>query len=184
LRLFIGRSIWSVVLAVSLIAAFLFPLIGNGPGPVGAEGPNLIKNWSFEEGSWAPPGMTTSNLGNSWAPWWRSPGATETKPFPGYLFIPEYGVRRGDPFPPFKDSNGMQKMHTFSASHEAGFWQKVSGLSPGTPYLFTIWAWGFSANKDGNTSDNNPGALAKAIGIDPTGGQDGLSGNVVWSPDN
>ncbi len=79
----------------------------------------------------------------------------------------------------------MQKAHTFHATHDGGVWQRISGLTPGTTYTFSIWAWGLARNSDGNTSDAGA-QIEKQIGIDPTG-QDPFSGipmppaNIVWS---
>jgi hypothetical protein len=63
--------------------------------------------------------------------------------------------------------------------YDAGIWQQVSGLVPGTGYGFhaamlTIF----------QTSAQDPvhGTMIKQVGIDPTGGTDPRSPTIVWSP--
>ncbi|RPI52945.1 MAG: hypothetical protein EHM56_07800, partial [Chloroflexi bacterium] len=63
--------------------------------------------------------------------------------------------------------------------YDAGIWQQVGGLVPGTGYGFhaamlTIF----------QTSAQDPvhGTMLKQVGIDPTGGTDPQSAEVVWSP--
>jgi hypothetical protein len=75
----------------------------------------------------------------------------------------------------------MQKLHTFYATHDAGFRQRVTGLSPGTTYRFSVWAFGLTRNSDGTTSDCANCNLGKQVGFDPTGGNDQNSPSIVWS---
>ena len=65
--------------------------------------------------------------------------------------------------------------------YTAGLWQQVGGLTPGVSYgfhaaLLTIY----------QTSDQEPvhGTMIKEVGIDPAGGTDPLSPDVVWSEPN
>jgi hypothetical protein len=49
---------------------------------------------------------------------------------------------------------------------------QVGGLQPGATYVAS-WGWG---------GPNKPDAFGRKLGIDPTGGTDPLSSNVIWGP--
>jgi LysM repeat protein len=66
------------------------------------------------------------------------------------------------------------------ATHTAGAFQRVSGITPGVKLRFT--AWGFVYGKDQNSS-KTLGYVHMRIGIDPTGGTNVFGGSVVWSPE-
>ena len=68
-----------------------------------------------------------------------------------------------------------------SEPYSAGLWQRVTGLTPGLGYGFhaamlTIY----------ETSAQEPvdGTMIKQVGIDPAGGTDPRSANIVWSEPN
>jgi hypothetical protein len=65
--------------------------------------------------------------------------------------------------------------------YTAGLWQQVTGLSPGTGYgfhaaLLTIFQSSAQPPVDGT--------MIKQVGIDPTGGIDPDSSNIIWSEPN
>jgi LysM repeat protein len=66
-----------------------------------------------------------------------------------------------------------QYYYTTYAIHEAGLYQRVTGLQPGQRVQFGAYMYAYS-NQD------NPFALR--VGIDPTGGTNPFSANVVWGP--
>ncbi|MCL5027108.1 MAG: hypothetical protein M1531_11560 [Chloroflexi bacterium] len=185
MKIHLKQTIWSVSLLLAIAAVGVLPLMPLGPAaPAFADGPNLLRNPSFEgRDDWRST-TSTSSVAKEWNPWWRSKAANETAPFAGYLYEPQYTRTFGDPFPISHEGVGTQKLHTFSATHDGGIWQRISGLTPGTTYTFSIWAWGLTRNSDGNTSDGPN--MEKRVGIDPTG-QDPFSSsvmppaNVVWS---
>src|SRR5690606_24323472 len=54
----------------------------------------------------------------------------------------------------------------------AGLWQQVGGVTPGATYLAgLVWA------PHGDQCEN---CIERKIGIDPTGGTDPYSPNIVW----
>jgi len=99
-------------------------------------------------------------------------------------------------------------LFTFYRRHDAGFFQQVS-VEPGQRLRLTAWAHAWSNSKDGphaddgrwsegpgydagyllegsDTPEDSPGTpddwinFSFYVGIDPTGGTDPTSGNVVW----
>lgn len=93
----------------------------------------------------------------------------------------DYRVHSGD---------RSQKYFSFGRMHEAGIYQQVSNIPVGAKLRFSIYiqAWMCSNAKtstkcaDGRVSDY-PSDMHLRIGIDPTGGTDPFSGNIVWSPE-
>jgi LysM repeat protein len=71
--------------------------------------------------------------------------------------------------------------------HEAGLYQQAIGIQPGATLRFSIYmqAWQCSqpeACQNGSRSDA-PAEMHLRVGIDPYGGSDPFSANVVWSPE-
>ncbi|MFN3930007.1 MAG: hypothetical protein ACK4OK_10280, partial [Thermoflexus sp.] len=95
--------------------------------------------------------------------------------------LPEYDDVRNQR--PRYDGDHAQVYHKWGATYEAGIYQVVSGLTPCTPYRFTMWARNHSLE----------GVLPHArIGLDPEGTQltpndddcavkTGLPPKTVWS---
>lgn len=147
--------------------------------------PNLLYNPSFEGEyhSYVPPGghpdcphgiCTTAQMAEGWTPYWLSPSDAPT---PHYA-NPEYKPAELYHWPPRVHSGSRaQQYFSFWLSHEAGIYQRVSAI-PGQLYCFGIWghAW-ISHGDDPEISD---GMLEQRIGVDPTGGSDWRSANIIW----
>ncbi len=78
------------------------------------------------------------------------------------------------------DPNGSQQIFTGSA-FDAGIQQTVKNLQPGVYY----WVrWGYSlAAKSYSGPNVRVDSIGRKIGVDPTGGTDSHSPNVIWGPD-
>lgn len=161
--------------------------------PDGAEcaGDNLLTNPSFEGqySGYIPPNghpdcpagiCQTAQMAPGWTPWWRSHDPAD----PGWIIrMPEY--KPADPDfddpPRVRSGDAAQQYFTFFATHEAGFYQKVAA-TPGVSYCFSIWGHSWSADDDDDAySGPMDGLLDQKIGIDPTGGEDWQSPDVIWS---
>jgi LysM repeat protein len=184
-----------VLLIVSLLTVgSLLPLF-NVQAQQG--GTNLLVNGDFE---WWDP---TTNV------WPFQDGIPEVQVCPGwhafyldnppaYAELPQYWRR-----PEFRDVKGggefptrvhggfrAAKYFSFAGQHEAGFYQQVSGIAPETPLRFSAYmqTWSCMPEAEWNvcpTGDksNNPATMHTRIGIDPTGGTNPWSPNIVWSPE-
>jgi hypothetical protein len=78
------------------------------------------------------------------------------------------------------EGNRAQNMWS-SYKFDAGIYQQISGLVPGQGYGFdmamvTYWR--------GPGYPDSDGTMVKQVGIDPTGGTDPTSSNVIWSEPN
>ncbi len=187
-----------IVNLLTVIALGLSILAFSLPLSVRAQegGTNLLVNGGFEYWDWDvrswpfQDGIPEVQV----CPGWR---AFFVDSPPSYANVPKQWRR-----PEFRDvktaehanrvRSGMlaQKYFTFGGEHEAGLYQQVGGIAPGTPLRFTVYmqTWSCMAGDQGwsicPTGDrsNSPAPMHTRAGIDPTGGTDPWSPNVVWSP--
>lgn len=118
-------------------------------------------------------------LADDWHPYWLNTPRTEV-----WMNIqPEYVPSLPHEQPP-RVRSGDKSQHYFSfwSTHEGGLYQQVSALENGR-YCFSSWghAWSSRETQPGWLSDpDDHGELYQRVGIDPTGGTDWQSPNVVW----
>ena len=147
----------------------------------------------------------TAQVPTGWAAWWQPPNDNQKDPyyfnsFPAYC---DFG-KRATPStcvpwhnPEFRDTAGgpqdygpsrkvagdnSQKYFTFYSIHEAGLYQVVGGVKSGQRLRFSIYmeAWSSPFN-DPSHSSSQP-SMGMKVGIDPYGGSNPWSSNIVWSP--
>jgi hypothetical protein len=104
---------------------------------------------------------------------------------------PEYRDAKGSPIGPPRVRSGAnaQKYFTFWSTHQAGLLQTVS-VPPGSTVRFDVYMHAWSSNLEMNEAE--PATLLSSgqtgmhmkVGIDPYGGDDPWSPNVVWSPEH
>lgn len=176
------RQSMSVVMLVALLS--LFPLVG--PATTLSQGPNLIQNPGFEQPYAILAGKENCAIAAPWVAWWiqGTPGETSQ----GYRLAPEYKAAiRGD-FPYNRVRNGelaQQYFHSFG-NFQAGVYQVVNNVAVGSRLRFEIWGMTWSCDREskGNcdkATSGDPSPMHLRIGIDPYGGSDYFSPNVVWS---
>lgn len=78
------------------------------------------------------------------------------------------------------EGNRAQNMWS-SYQFDAGIYQQISGVTPGQGYGFDIPIVTYWRGPGYPDSD---GKMVKQVGIDPTGGTDPTSSNVIWSSTN
>jgi hypothetical protein len=143
----------------------------------------------------------TAQVPVGWTAWWQPPNDDRQDPnfytsYPSQCFKdapagcvawhnPEFRDTAGGPKdPPSRKVAGdnSQKYFTFYSVHEAGLYQTVGGLKPGQRVRFNVYieAWSNQDN-DALTSAGQP-TMGMKVGIDPYGGNNPWSGNIVWSP--
>lgn len=155
-----------------------------GARPVAAQDNNLLQNPGFEgqystyyprtaqEHADCPAGVChTVQIPAGWFPWWAKEWSTDANP--------EYKPAT----PPFRhrihSGDRAGQYFSFHRTHKAGFYQQVT-VPTNASLLFTIWGQAWVSNDDGTSSDRGA-PINMRIGIDPTGGTNPYSGNVVWS---
>ena len=143
-------------------------------------------------------------MAKGWSAWWQPPNEDHMAKdyydtFPNYCgqlapddcvawHMPEYKDTRSSPQDPprIRSGENSQKYYTFWSVHQGGVYQVVEGIRPGQALRFSIYMHAWSATKL-NGAEPNPHfsfgqtGMHMKIGIDPTGGTDPWSKDVVWS---
>jgi LysM repeat protein len=145
----------------------------------------------------------TAQVPYGWSAWWRQPNSNFDDP--NYLYTyphmcPDWPQTPADckPWhnPEYRDTLGgpqedgpsrkvagdnSQKYFTFYSVHEAGMYQVVGGVKPGDRLRFSVYmeAWS-AADNDPFRSDLGQ-RMNLQVGIDPTGGNDPWSPNIIWT---
>ena len=137
---------------------------------------NLLQNGDFEGNFVALDGADPRNVAESWTPWHVA--ATSSSPsFANH--DPNYDEEtdriRLD------EAGKAQKYFTLFATHQGGIYQEVDSLTSGTTYRFSIYAYVWSSSFEDTEVSEDPGDVVLRVGIDPTGGTDGASDDIVWS---
>jgi len=165
-------------LVAAILLALFSPLMVLVPAAKAESPGNVLLNPGFEEG-FTTRGAGEVEVANSWHPWWQDgPGQTE-----GYNKRPEYKPQDARRYGNARVRQGTfsQKWFNSYATHHAGIWQQVN-VPANSLVTLRAYAWAWSASKD--TWDKSDGTYSVRVGIDPTGGTDWASPNVVWSPEN
>ena len=197
---------WRRVLFVGLVFTLALSLSGMGKrvAPAQAQaGGNLLVNGDFEMGA-----------GEAWpfqdgipevqiAPGWR---AFYVDQRPAYAKIPDYCAPDDTHCawgrPEFRGTSAAefayrihggflsQKYFSWNRQHEAGLYQTVGNITPGTVLRFQIYMQTWSCLPGEQWNDcptahlsNQPAPMHTKVGIDPTGGTNPWSPTVVWSPE-
>ena len=149
--------------------------------PTVQEGQNLLVNPGFE-GGWHWQGDSfLGKVADGWVAWWVDDATGKSSSDPSFWKNqrPEYGLIGLEYYVPDQIRSGAQSLQYGKryATHTAGVYQQVQGITPGSTLRFS--AWGFVVGKDDDPS-KSPGYANMKVGIDPTGGTNPFSGNVVW----
>jgi LysM repeat protein len=163
-----------------LLIIFLFgSMILSGQ----AQSENLLSNPDFESGFRAVPGENTPrNVASSWQPWNVSRGENDPgfqNAQPRYLAASNAGSEEA--IPRIRSGADAQMYFSYYETHDAGIYQQVSGVTSGTELRFSIYGYVHSNNLDDLSVSEDPGGVALRVGIDPTGGTDPFSSDVVYS---
>jgi LysM repeat protein len=142
-----------------------------------------------------------------WKGWWLTPNNNHADPnyysdHPANCYEdqpegckawhnPEYRDSKGTQIGPSRVRSGLdaQKYFTFWSVHEAGLLQTVN-VPPGSTVRFSAYMHAWSSNEDMNElkpstfQSSGQVSMHMRVGIDPTGGDDPWSANVVWSPEH
>lgn len=151
--------------------------IAGGSEPPPQEG-NLteisISNPGFEDGWREWHGIGEMKVANGWEPWWLA----GTKRPEYKIALPEVDPRR------IHEGQAAQQWFTTHDTHHAGIYQSVdltaAGCQLGDPLTFTAWVQSFTRDDDTDWVICN-GRYWLHVGIDPYGGLNPESSDVVWS---
>jgi len=129
-----------------------------------------LANPGFEEGWREVDGVYELKVANGWHPWWHE---TDVRP--------EYKIATTDVDDTrVYEGQAAQQWFTTYASHTGGIYQQVADVPVGKAIVFEAQAQAFSRDDDLNWRESN-GRYRMRIGIDPYGGTNGESSDIVWS---
>jgi hypothetical protein len=181
--------VWSQLLRPCALAAALASLLLLLPGGIAAQGPNLLQNPGFEQPFAASiPGKENCLIAVPWRAWYVEGTPEETSQ--GYRLAPEYKLATRADYPGNRVRSGelaQQYFHSFG-NFQAGVYQVVPNVQPGSRYRFELWGmtWSCTDERRGNcggATSGDPSPMHLRIGIDPLGGTDPFSPAIVWSPE-
>jgi LysM repeat protein len=184
-----------LLVSLALLLSFV-----SGAGSVAAapaaDGPNLLENPGFEAPfdkqccrtdlppDRPPTPIDEIQMAQGWVGWWLEPGLDAAHPTNGSpaWHRPEYrSANCHFPIcaPRVHSGDDAQHYFTFYSLHDAGVYQQVSGITPGSVVQFSIYlqAWSTDTNIGPSQLTQN---MNLRIGIDPFGGTDAFSPNVIW----
>jgi hypothetical protein len=132
--------------------------------------PIQILNNGFEGGWREVDGIGELKVAGNWYPWWH---ASDTRP--------EYKIATVE-VDPYRIHSGVQAQQWFNTydTHTAGIYQQILDLEVGRAVLLTAFVQAFTRNDDTNWREST-GRYRMRIGIDPYGGTNPESGDVLWS---
>lgn len=149
--------------------------------PVLAECPgNVAVNPGFEHGFSTRDGIPEVSVANGWHPFWQEGPRQEEGLNHRPEFKPEDAARFG--YRRVRGGNWGQKMFTTYATHHAGIFQQIS-VPQGSVVSLSAWGQAWSSERD-NPDESRDGKYYLSVGIDPTGGTNFTSENIVWSERN
>jgi LysM repeat protein len=153
---------------------------------------SVIKQWE------------TTQVPYGWSAWWQQPNSNLDDPnyfntYPNYCpegqnrtpfdckpwHNPEYRDTLGGPQETGPErkvaGDNSQKYFTFYSVHEAGIYQVVSGVKPGDLLRFSVFMEGWSNGANDPFKSDLGQRMNFQVGIDPTGGNNPWSPNIVWT---
>jgi hypothetical protein len=148
---------------VRLLPALLliWGVVAVATPPASGTSVNLTQNWGFEEG------FQANGVGLGWSPFVLQGSVT-------FANTIEYF------WPGAEHTEGETSQLIISkTAFSAGLYQQITGLSIGKPYgakaaMLTLF--------ESSAPPTNDGTMQKLVGIDPYGGTDPNSADIVWSP--
>jgi LysM repeat protein len=197
----IKRRILTVSLLITLLLGMMpvLSLAAPGRSKLLQQGPNLLTNPGFEADWGVEKSHRCLVISTDFSVYEKDVGNIFTPPgwVTWFRHKPMNNPSNGRDQPEVTDTvqnpdsrrtrSGQRaiRLFTFYRRHDAGFYQTVGGLQPGETVQFSAYGQAWSCNEDNKdaTSCGNEWAMVFKVGIDPQGGTNPFSPNVVWSQD-
>ncbi len=142
-----------------------------------AQDDGLLTNGGFEEPYLTLDGEPLREVPDGWTPWhvdgqgsprWRNRQ-------PAYLMVSE-----GDDL--VREGEAAQLLASYYETHDAGLYQVIDdGIAAGMHLEFSAYARVWSNATEDRAQSEYDGDVFVQVGIDPDGGRDPASENIVWS---
>jgi hypothetical protein len=166
-----------VVVVAAALAAVPAGLSHAEPPAAPLAQSNLLRNAGFEGTYVQFEWYQTAIVAPDWVPWWKGQAEGDE----GWENrMPEY-----KPAAPHNErihsGGNAQQLFTFHGTHEAGIYQKVDNIRPGSQVRFSVYGQAWAGDGDDPDESKGGGPMRMKIGIDPAGGTNPWSGSIVWS---
>jgi LysM domain len=207
LKKFLLRGL-SLAMAATVLLATASPSFADYRDPIVPVPGNLLVNPSFEQPFYKQCCQVNNEfvqfkpnspidevqIPNGWNAWWREPDNSLDSRTPVSCDLPGVSKNFCTAFhrPEYRDAafyvnrihtgNSAQKMFTFWSIHEAGMYQRVTNVKAGQLLEFSAYLQGWSTNVPSGPVSQGQQSMNLRVGIDPFGGTDAFSPNIVWSP--
>jgi len=155
-----------------LVIVMIF-IIGIGLGQAQDEEENLLTNPGFEA-------SFSSGVAAGWQSWIADSTNAPTFQDPPDFFAGATADDRGL-IPQVRSGSNSQAYYSLLATHDAGVYQEVSGITPGTELRFNVYVHVFSNNSADLDDRAIRGGVSVRVGIDPDGGTDPTASEIVYS---
>jgi len=169
------RRLIAAILLIALLV--LAGLVSPGVAAQADCPGNALVNPGFEEG-FSDRGAGEVSIASGWFPWWQDgPGQAD-----GFNRRPEYKPEDANRYGTRRIHSGTfaQKQFTTYSTHHSGLYQQVQ-VPVASQLTFSCWVQVWSSQHHDPDSVVDPGNYRVWVGIDPTGGTDWNSANIVWS---
>ena len=152
--------------------------------PAYAQAENVLRNPGFEGGFTYRDDDPLVHVGSAWIPWYRT---SNSESAPAWQLVkPVFELEWY--WPPtdvkpirVRDDNSAQLLHSFYATWDAGILQEIEGIEIDSWLRFSVFAWIWSSKLDDPNVSEQDGDVYIQVGIDPDGGTDPQSEDIVWS---
>jgi LysM repeat protein len=165
------------------VAPVLILLVVLGISTAQAQTTPTLVNGGFEAPFTSVGGDSLRQVANGWTPWNVPQGSGDSE---SENVRPEYypasNTSAAPGLPRIRSGNDAQQFFVFFATFEGGVFQRVTGVTPGTDLTFSAFIYVWSTSFEDPNLSEAPGGVTVWVGIDPTGGEDGQSSSIEWSP--
>ncbi|MCY3719072.1 MAG: LysM peptidoglycan-binding domain-containing protein [Anaerolineaceae bacterium] len=170
------KSIRFLLLPLMLPLIFVIGLAGVAR----AQNGNALDNPGFEEEFGTRDGDSLIEVAEDWTPWHRKPEGDNAPTWE--LLQPEFiSARESDEFSFVLEGEKAQSLRSFYATFDAGLYQQVGDVETDSWLRFSAFAWVWSSVTDDQEQSERDGDVFVQVGIDPGGGTNPASEDVVWS---
>ncbi|MEM6527824.1 MAG: LysM peptidoglycan-binding domain-containing protein, partial [Chloroflexota bacterium] len=165
--------------SIRMVAIFCITLTGVlavTTNQLSAQSQNRLVNPGFESPFTDEGGDPARAVANGWDAWHVQRSADE----PDFQNTqPEYyETVRADRI---RNGNNAQRYESFYATHNGGVFQVVPNVPVDSVVTFGAYIYVWSSSLNDEDISQNDGDVLVDVGIDPTGGTDGTSDNILWS---
>lgn len=165
----IRAGLVGILLTVLLVPSFsILTPPSFAQGPCTTRDDNLTRNGSVTDGGYDTPQGVVANSWNAFL---------INGEWPAYELADNESAN-GD-----VGGSSSQYIHGDGIRFDAGIYQVVGGVQPGASYEFSVGWAAMLRDTGGGNNQKFDDVIIRRVGVDPTGGTDPRSQNMLWGPE-